>query len=70
MTEIAEVLSRATMPAMGTSHEWTNVAGRLSRAQYARDLGTSLTSFDPWAQEHMPPTAWPGFGRALPDGRT
>lgn len=53
MTE--EQAIAAGMPAMGASHEWTNVAGQPARPQYARDLGIPLTSFEEWAREHMRP---------------
>ncbi|MFI6910187.1 NmrA family NAD(P)-binding protein [Nonomuraea sp. NPDC050394] len=55
MTE--EQALAAGMPAMGTSHEWMNVAGQPARPQYARDLGLSLTSFGEWARQHLRPTA-------------
>lgn len=55
MTE--EQALAAGMPAMGSSHEWLNVAGQPARPQYARDLGLPLTSFEEWAQQHLRPAA-------------
>ncbi|MGW8378886.1 NmrA family NAD(P)-binding protein [Streptomyces sp. ODS28] len=43
----------AGMPPMGAGHEWLNVVGQPARAQYARELGIPLTSFEEWAREHM-----------------
>ncbi|GGT30734.1 NmrA family NAD(P)-binding protein [Nonomuraea spiralis] len=55
MTE--EQALAAGMPAMGSSHEWLNVAGQPARPQYARDLGLPLTSFEEWARQHLRPAA-------------
>ncbi|MEV4364994.1 NmrA family NAD(P)-binding protein [Nonomuraea sp. NPDC049625] len=55
MTE--EQALAAGMPAMGSSHEWLNVAGQPARPQYARDLGLRLTSFEEWARQHLRPAA-------------
>ncbi|MET7339098.1 NmrA family NAD(P)-binding protein [Nonomuraea sp. NPDC005650] len=55
MTE--EQALAAGMPAMGSSHEWLNVAGQPARPQYARDLGLRLTSFEEWAWQHLRPAA-------------
>ncbi|MBE1592247.1 hypothetical protein [Nonomuraea angiospora] len=55
MTE--EQALAAGTPAMGSSHEWLNVAGQPARPQYARDLGLRLTSFEEWAWQHLRPAA-------------
>jgi len=47
----------AGMPAMGTAHEWLNAVGQPGRPQYARDLDLPLTTFEEWAQEHLPTAA-------------
>jgi uncharacterized protein YbjT (DUF2867 family) len=44
----------AGLPVMGAGHDFMNVIGQPARPEFARDLGIPLTSFEDWAQTHMP----------------